>query len=120
MEHIVRGQAAVAHRLARGVRMNSTASKARAPAAWMILFAARGVTAGRQERLDRSSSQRWRGRCWTPSGMKSSRKVLAFFPNTERKSAAVAALRAIIEARQAQGSVTGALEAMLRELESRP
>jgi hypothetical protein len=66
--------------------------------------------------------QRWCGPTEqaTPSGMKTSMKVLAFFPNTEKKSAALAALRGIIEARRTEGGATASLEAMLRELESRP
>jgi hypothetical protein len=66
--------------------------------------------------------QRWCGptETATPSGMKSTMKVLAAFPNTERKAAALAAIRGILEARKAQGAPTGALEQMLHDVELQP
>jgi hypothetical protein len=66
--------------------------------------------------------QRWCGpkEEATPSGVKNTMKVLAFFPNAEKKAAALAALRSMVEVRKAQGGATAALEAMLRDVEAQP
>jgi hypothetical protein len=56
----------------------------------------------------------------TPSGTKSLMKVLAYFPNAERKAASVVALRSVIEKQKAAGQNTAALEAMLKSLEAQP
>jgi hypothetical protein len=56
----------------------------------------------------------------TPSGMKSTMKVLAYFPNAERKTAGAVALKTIIEKQKAAGQSAAALEAMLADLEKSP
>jgi hypothetical protein len=56
----------------------------------------------------------------SPSGMKSTMKVLAYFPNSERKAASIVALKTIIEKQKAAGQSAAALEAMLAEQEKAP
>lgn len=55
-----------------------------------------------------------------PSGMKSTMKVLAYFPNSERKAAGIVALKTIIDKQKAAGQSAAALEAMLADLEKAP
>ena len=54
----------------------------------------------------------------SPSGMKTTMKALAFFPNAERKAAGVVALKMLIDKQKAAGANTGALETMLKDMEA--
>jgi hypothetical protein len=53
----------------------------------------------------------------TPSGMKSTMKALAYFPNSERKNASIVALKTMIDRQKAAKMNTAALEQMLVGLE---
>jgi len=46
--------------------------------------------------------------------------VLAFFPNSERKTAGIVALKTVIDKQKTAGQNTAALEAMLRDMEKAP
>jgi hypothetical protein len=63
--------------------------------------------------------QKWCGPIETasPSGMKATMKALAYFPNSERKSAGIVAIKSMIERQKAAKMNTAALEQLLMTME---
>lgn len=64
--------------------------------------------------------QKWCGpsELGTPSGMKYTMKALAFFPNSEKKSASILAMKTMIARQKSAGADTAALEQMLKDMEA--